>query len=180
MDQKWRIRAAIIGHMPLLAKQMGTQFFEEKLSDLCMDWLGDTVGPSRRHFEMLSRVLVYSASHRSRGRQVHSIREAATQNLERLAEVFGADWAGAHILPKIVQLSTNNSYLYRMTALKALTVRTVPVFEQWFGQGARYTRCYLRYISDMVVCYPSTAAEQPHGVRAGGQANAACDGAAQR
>lgn len=59
-DKKWRVRLAIIEHIPLLAKQLGPEFFEAKLGALCMKWLGD---------------------------QVHAIREAATSNLTRLAEV---------------------------------------------------------------------------------------------
>jgi serine/threonine-protein phosphatase 2A regulatory subunit A len=43
VDPKWRVRLAIIEHMPLLAGQLGPKYFEEKLADLCMDWLGDQV-----------------------------------------------------------------------------------------------------------------------------------------
>ena len=35
-DNKWRVRLAIIEHMPLLAKQLGQDFFDEKLANLCM------------------------------------------------------------------------------------------------------------------------------------------------
>ena len=35
-DGKWRVRLAIIDHMPLLASQLGEQFFNDKLNDLCM------------------------------------------------------------------------------------------------------------------------------------------------
>ena len=35
-DNKWRVRLAIIEHMPLLAKQLGQSFFDEKLANLCM------------------------------------------------------------------------------------------------------------------------------------------------
>ena len=35
-DAKWRVRLAIIEHMPLLATQLGQQFFDDKLNDLCM------------------------------------------------------------------------------------------------------------------------------------------------
>ena len=30
-DAKWRVRLAIINHIPLLAKQLGVEFFDEKL-----------------------------------------------------------------------------------------------------------------------------------------------------
>ena len=42
-DKQWRVRLAIIQHLPLLASQLGVNFFDEKLSSLCMSWLGDTV-----------------------------------------------------------------------------------------------------------------------------------------
>jgi len=94
-DHKWRVRLAIIEHIPILAGQLGTKFFEDKLSNLCMEWLGD---------------------------QVFSIRQAATANLTKLGTVFGAEWATRHILPRVVNLGTNPSYLFRMTALTAIAV----------------------------------------------------------
>jgi len=52
----------------------GVEFFDEKLSSLCLSWLGDGV---------------------------YSIREAATVNLRKLAELFGPAWATATIVPKV-------------------------------------------------------------------------------
>ena len=40
-DTKWRVRLAIIEYMPLLAGQLGVDFFDEKLNALCMTWLVD-------------------------------------------------------------------------------------------------------------------------------------------
>lgn len=40
-DTKWRVRLAIIEYMPLLAGQLGKEFFDEKLNTLCMAWLVD-------------------------------------------------------------------------------------------------------------------------------------------
>ena len=37
-DKQWRVRLAIIDHVPLLASQLGVKFFDEQLSDLCMGW----------------------------------------------------------------------------------------------------------------------------------------------
>ncbi len=76
-DKQWRVRLAIIEYIPLLASQLGVQFFDEKLSTLCMSWLGDTV---------------------------FSIREAATQNLKKLTEVFGVEWASEAIIPKVMAM----------------------------------------------------------------------------
>lgn len=40
-DGKWRVRLAIIEYMPLLASQLGADFFDEKLTALCLAWLVD-------------------------------------------------------------------------------------------------------------------------------------------
>jgi len=94
-DKQWRVRLAIIEYIPLLASQLGVGFFDEKLSSLCMEWLGDTV---------------------------FSIREAATVNLEKLAEVFGAEWASQAIIPKVMAMGSHTNYLYRMTTCFAISV----------------------------------------------------------
>lgn len=94
-DKQWRVRLAIIENIPLLAQQLGVDFFDEKLGTLCMQWLGDAV---------------------------FSIREAATNNLRRLTEVFGIEWAKKAILPRVLELATNQNYLYRITTIFALTV----------------------------------------------------------
>jgi serine/threonine-protein phosphatase 2A regulatory subunit A len=65
------------------------------LSSLCMSWLGDTV---------------------------FSIREAAVENLKSLTEIFGVEWAQHAIIPKVVEMSQEANYLYRMTTCFAITV----------------------------------------------------------
>lgn len=95
-DKQWRVRLAIIEYVPLLASQLGVKFFDEKLSSLCMSWLGDTV---------------------------FSIREASTQNLKKLTEVFGVEWANKAIIPKVMDMGHDTNYLYRMTTCFAITVR---------------------------------------------------------
>lgn len=94
-DKQWRVRLAIIEYVPLLASQLGVKFFDEKLSSLCMSWLGDTV---------------------------FSIREASTQNLKKLTEVFGVDWANEAIVPKVMAMGAHPNYLYRMTTCFAISV----------------------------------------------------------
>ena len=102
-DIHWRVRLAIIEYIPLLASQMGTAFLFQKgegdkggeLNALCLQWLGD---------------------------RVHSIREAAAVNLQKLTEVFGAEWACANILPQVMELMSNNHYLYRLTVVRAMTL----------------------------------------------------------
>lgn len=95
-DKQWRVRLAIIEYIPLLASQLGVAFFDEKLSNLCMGWLGDTV---------------------------FSIREAATHNLKKLTEVFGVEWASEAIIPKVMAMGNHPNYLYRMTTCFAISVR---------------------------------------------------------
>lgn len=97
-DKQWRVRLAIIEYIPLLASQLGVKFFDEKLSELCMNWLGDTV---------------------------FSIREAATQNLKKLTEVFGVDWANEAIIPKVMAMGQHPNYLYRMTTCFAISVSLI-------------------------------------------------------
>lgn len=94
-DKQWRVRLAIIEYIPLLASQLGVKFFDEQLSDLCMGWLGDTV---------------------------FSIREAATQNLKKLTEVFGVEWSKESIIPKVMAMGQHPNYLYRMTTCFAISV----------------------------------------------------------
>ena len=94
-DKNWRVRLAIITQIPLLAKQLGVAFFDEKLAQLSMNWLGDPV---------------------------YSIRDAATVNLESLTREFGAEWAKLTILPRVLQMATSPNYLYRMTVLFSVAV----------------------------------------------------------
>lgn len=94
-DKQWRVRLAIIEYIPLLASQLGVKFFDEKLSNLCMSWLGDTV---------------------------FSIRDAATKNLKLLTEVFGVDWAREAIIPRVMLMGGHTNYLYRMTTCFAISV----------------------------------------------------------
>ena len=81
--------------LPLLAKQLGVAFFNEKLAQLSMNWLGDAV---------------------------YAIREAATVNLESLTREFGAEWAKVTILPRVLQMASSPNYLYRMTVLFSVGV----------------------------------------------------------
>lgn len=94
-DKQWRVRLAIIEYVPLLASQLGVKFFDEELARLCMSWLGDTV---------------------------FSIREASTQNLKKLTEVFGVEWANEAIVPKVMAMGQHPNYLYRMTTCFAVSV----------------------------------------------------------
>ncbi|TNJ29549.1 Ser/Thr phosphatase 2A regulatory subunit A [Giardia muris] len=89
-DNDWRIRKSVVQAMPGIARNLGTAFFDEHLSALCMNWLSDSV---------------------------NYIRRAAVRNLVQLAGAFGQDWVVRVILPKINQLKTNPNYLHRINAL---------------------------------------------------------------
>ncbi|XP_035830750.1 serine/threonine-protein phosphatase 2A 65 kDa regulatory subunit A beta isoform-like [Helianthus annuus] len=54
--------------------------------------------------------------------KVYSIRDAAENNLKRLSEEFGPDWAMQHIVPQVLDMIKNPHYLYRMTVLRAISL----------------------------------------------------------
>jgi len=70
---------------------------------------------------------------------VFSIREAATNNLKKLTEVFGVEWAQNNIIPKVLALYTHPNYLYRMTTLFAISVRRTP--RSWSLAPSAHTLC---------------------------------------
>ncbi len=83
---------AIIEQTPQLARQLGKDFFTDKLSSICVNWLGDDIA---------------------------TIREAATTNIAELTALFGTDWACEFLLPSIDDIRQNASYLRRLTAVQA-------------------------------------------------------------
>ncbi|XP_042555999.1 serine/threonine-protein phosphatase 2A 65 kDa regulatory subunit A alpha isoform-like [Dipodomys spectabilis] len=94
-DAKWRVRLAIIEYMSLVARQLGVEFFDEKLNSLCIAWLVD---------------------------HVYAICKAATSNLKKLVEKFRKEWAHATIIPKVLAMSGDPNYLHRMTTLFCINV----------------------------------------------------------
>ncbi len=54
--------------------------------------------------------------------KVFAIREAATLNLKKLVEKFGAEWAQNTVIPKINQMASDPNYLHRMTFLFCINV----------------------------------------------------------
>lgn len=53
---------------------------------------------------------------------VYAIREAATQNLKKLVEKFGVEWAQQTAIPKVVQMSRDQNYLHRLTCIFSINV----------------------------------------------------------
>ena len=94
-ENQWRIRLQIIEYMPVIARQLGENIFDAKLTELCMSWLQD---------------------------KVYAIREAATVNLKNLAQVFGNSWTKKTAIPQILSMVHDENYIHRMTTLFALTV----------------------------------------------------------
>ena len=97
-DRSWRVRQATVDFMPQLARQLGPAAFEAQpeLAELCLAWLADPV---------------------------FAVREAAAANLRRLAEVFGAAWAEAVLVPRLLALrpeDARTAFQQRMTALAAM------------------------------------------------------------
>ena len=58
---------------------------------------------------------------------MYAIREAATQNLKRLVEKFGVEWAQQTVIPKVLQMSNDQNYLHRMTCLFCINVSSILV-----------------------------------------------------
>ena len=50
------------------------------------------------------------------------LREAATNNLKKLVEKFGTDWAQQTVIPKVVAMARDQNYLHRMTCLFCINV----------------------------------------------------------
>eukprot|EP00020_Sapocribrum_chincoteaguense_P000523 CAMPEP_0170741476 /NCGR_PEP_ID=MMETSP0437-20130122/6239_1 /TAXON_ID=0 /ORGANISM="Sexangularia sp." /LENGTH=581 /DNA_ID=CAMNT_0011080049 /DNA_START=38 /DNA_END=1783 /DNA_ORIENTATION=- len=93
-DKNWRVRLQIIEFTPVLAAQLGQEFFDNELSNVCLTWLGD---------------------------RVFEIRKAAALILGDLADAFGLEWTKSNLIPKVGILSAHPNYLYRMTTLFAVS-----------------------------------------------------------
>ncbi|PRQ31808.1 hypothetical protein RchiOBHm_Chr5g0039511 [Rosa chinensis] len=109
-DRHWRVRLAIIEYIPLLASQLGVGFFDDKIGSLCMQWLNDKKAKKKKKKNLMLLLFVYS------------IRDAAANNVKRLAEEFVPDWAMQHIVPQVLEMINNPHYLYRMTILHAISL----------------------------------------------------------
>ncbi|KTF80240.1 hypothetical protein cypCar_00019264 [Cyprinus carpio] len=88
---------------------IGVEFFDEKLNSLCMAWLIDHVLIFMLAYELTLVSLPCST--------VCAIREAATCNLMKLVEKFGADWTQNTIVAKVLGMASDSNYLHRMTSL---------------------------------------------------------------
>ena len=53
---------------------------------------------------------------------MYAIREAATNNLMKLVQKFGTEWAQNTIVPKVLVMADDPNYLHRMTTLFCINV----------------------------------------------------------
>jgi len=60
------MKKSVIEQFPMLARQLGETFFNEKLNPICIDWMKDPI---------------------------YTIREASLENIKQLTIIFGAAWA---------------------------------------------------------------------------------------
>ena len=93
-DKNWRIKLSVVEQYPGLAKQLGEQFFTEKLIPICLKWLND---------------------------QVFSIRQAAIKNLTELTKIFGTQWAERNLITQLLALKNETNYLHRLTTLNGIS-----------------------------------------------------------
>jgi serine/threonine-protein phosphatase 2A regulatory subunit A len=78
----------------MLGRQLGEQFFNDKLSQICLVWLKDSI---------------------------YTVRESAVNNYKQLTSIFGEQWAIKQVFPTLQTLSSDISYLHRLTVLFSLT-----------------------------------------------------------
>lgn len=76
---------------------------------------------------------------------VFAIREAATNNLKKLVEKFGREWAQNTVIPKVIQLARDQNYLYRMTCLFAVNVCMLKLKEKILMIFLFFIRLYVNH-----------------------------------
>ena len=108
-DKNWRIKLSVVEQYPALAKQLGENFFTEKLVPICIKWLSDSI---------------------------FSIRIAAIKNLKELTSLLGSNWAEKNVLKDLTELAQSTNYLHRMTPIVGIgelsQVVSMEVVKKWF------------------------------------------------
>jgi serine/threonine-protein phosphatase 2A regulatory subunit A len=90
VEKNWRLKLQVIDYFPMLARQLGESFFNEKLNCICTRWLNDNF---------------------------FAIRQAALNNYKQITVLFGETWAQKHLFPNLFNLKSEVCYLHRMTPL---------------------------------------------------------------
>jgi serine/threonine-protein phosphatase 2A regulatory subunit A len=93
-DQQWRVRLALIEQMPSLAHTFPADQFDQRLTGLTLSWLGDSI---------------------------FAVREATAFVLKSIIEMYGVAWAKKSVVPRIVQLGQDKTYLSRLTSLLVIS-----------------------------------------------------------
>jgi len=95
-DPLWRVRLSIVQTLPVYAKHMGMDLFDQQLKEVQLSALQDSVS---------------------------RIREQAVTNLEALAKLFGDSWISTHVLPWVLEAAKGNgpfAYQGRISSLDAV------------------------------------------------------------
>ncbi len=117
-DVKWRVRLAIIEHLPMLAKHLGKEFFT-------MDGNGEgnhSLGELSPSTNLSGTLSLMQLSVNWLSDEVFQIRKAAADNLFRLSQQFGIAWTTAQVLPTLQKLKSQPKFSQRLTALYAVQV----------------------------------------------------------
>jgi|LauGreDrversion2_3_1035106.scaffolds.fasta_scaffold04355_3 hypothetical protein len=96
-DTQWRVRLSVVETLPVYARHLGMEMFDERLKDIQCRALSDSVA---------------------------HIRERAILNLAELSKEFGDEWMKASILPSVQEAAKGTgpaSYLGRITSLQAVS-----------------------------------------------------------
>ena len=96
-DTQWRVRLSVVETLPVYARNLGMEMFNDRLK------------------EIQCRALFDSVAH---------VRERAILNLGELSKEFGDEWMKSTILPSVKEAAQGTgpaSYLGRITSLQAVT-----------------------------------------------------------
>ncbi|XP_016148242.1 serine/threonine-protein phosphatase 2A 65 kDa regulatory subunit A alpha isoform-like [Sinocyclocheilus grahami] len=127
-DAKWRVRLAIIEYMPLLAGQLGVEFFDEKLNSLCMAWLVDhgrllirnalseVCGQEITTKHMLPVVFKMSND------QVANVRFNVAKSLQKIGPVLDSNCLQTEVKPVLEKLASDQDMDVKYFAQEAISV----------------------------------------------------------
>uniref|UniRef100_A0A672R3R7 Serine/threonine-protein phosphatase 2A 65 kDa regulatory subunit A alpha isoform-like n=1 Tax=Sinocyclocheilus grahami TaxID=75366 RepID=A0A672R3R7_SINGR len=118
-DAKWRVRLAIIEYMPLLAGQLGVEFFDEKLNSLCMAWLVDHGRLLIRNVHNNYNCTCVQSAHDNNIVHIH-YRDISHYRIPALSEVCGQEITTKHMLPVVFKMSNDQVANVRFNVAKSL------------------------------------------------------------
>ncbi|KAF3588530.1 hypothetical protein F2Q69_00027531 [Brassica cretica] len=106
--------------LPIILSLVKDEFPDVRLNIISkLDQVNQVIG-----IDLLSQSLLPAIVELAEDRhwRVYSIREAAANNLKRLAEEFGPEWAMQHLVPHVLEMVSNPHYLHRMMVLRAISL----------------------------------------------------------